>query len=229
MLKTGFKIELPLAALLLLTLFLGVNSRANADIQLRLSQNLSPISGVTIVAKEKGFFSQLGLNVSVSDFTSGKLCLQAVMGGAAEIATNAEAPTAAAMAKEPIAFLARTEYSNLKTLTAASANIKSLNAMNGLTSTITKRLATGLFKPDTVVSTLDYRTPRGHICASNVELSFTTNRQQNIVASNINLDIKSGEFICLLGPSGCGKSSFGHSVKHNGQTMPLNSSRGSQL
>ena len=43
--------------------------------KLRLAQNLSPISGVTIVAKEKGFFDQQGLEVEILTFTSGKKCL----------------------------------------------------------------------------------------------------------------------------------------------------------
>jgi ABC-type nitrate/sulfonate/bicarbonate transport system substrate-binding protein len=100
--------------------------------KVRLAQNLSPISGVTIVAQDQGFFTKYDLDVSVSNFTSGKLCLQTVMGGAADIATTAEAPTsAAAMAKEPIAFLARTEYSELKTLTAKAAGIKSMSDLKG--------------------------------------------------------------------------------------------------
>ena len=97
-----------------------------------LAQNMSPISGVTIIAKEKGFFDKHGLDISVSGFTSGKQCLNAVLGGAAEIATTAEAPTtAAAMSKQPIAFLARMEYSDLKTLTSASSGIKSMADLKG--------------------------------------------------------------------------------------------------
>ena len=53
--------------------------------KLRLAQNLSPISGVTIVAKEKGFFDQQGLEVEILTFTSGKKCLETVLGGAADI------------------------------------------------------------------------------------------------------------------------------------------------
>ncbi|ESR24876.1 ABC transporter substrate-binding protein [Lutibaculum baratangense] len=95
-----------------------------ADMSARLAQNLSPISGVTIVAKEKGFFEEHGLDIAVSNFTSGKQCLNTVLGGGAEIATTAEAPTtAAAMSNQPIAFLARMEYSDLKTLTRADAGI----------------------------------------------------------------------------------------------------------
>lgn len=108
-------------------------SAASAEpISLRLAQNLSPISGVAIVAQEQGFFDKQGLSVEVSNFTSGKQCLETVMGGAADIATTAEAPTTAAtMAQQPIAFLARMEYSDLKTLTNVSANVTSLADLKG--------------------------------------------------------------------------------------------------
>ncbi|MEM8571475.1 MAG: NrtA/SsuA/CpmA family ABC transporter substrate-binding protein [Pseudomonadota bacterium] len=101
-----------------------------------LALNLSPISGIAIVAKEKGFFEAEGLDITQSNFTSGKQALNAVLGGAAEIATTAEAPTtAAAMAKQPIAFLARMEYSDLKTLTATGSEITVMDDIAG------KRLA----------------------------------------------------------------------------------------
>jgi len=91
----------------------------------RLAQNLAPISSVTIIAKQKGFFEKHGLDVTVSNFTSGRQALETVLGGGADFATTAEAPvTAATFAKQKIAFLARTEYSDLKTLTVAGANIQ---------------------------------------------------------------------------------------------------------
>jgi ABC-type nitrate/sulfonate/bicarbonate transport system substrate-binding protein len=103
-----------------------------AEFKATLAQNLSPISGVTIVAQGKGFFEKHGLEITVSNFTSGKQCLNAVLGGAAEIATTAEAPTtAAAMSKQPIAFLARMEYSDLKTLTRNAAGIKTAADLKG--------------------------------------------------------------------------------------------------
>ncbi len=113
--------------------FLSINtSSILAKTKLRLAQNLSPISGVTIVAKEKGFFDKQGLDVKILTFTSGKKCLETVLGGAADIATTAEAPTtAAAMANQPIAFLARMEYSDLKTLTASNKNISSIFDLKG--------------------------------------------------------------------------------------------------
>src|SRR5258707_5121044 len=100
--------------------------------KVRLAQNQSPISGVSIIADRKGFFAKNGLDVEVINFTTGKQCLDTVMGGAADIATTAEAPTtAAAMSGQKIAFLARTEYSFIKTLTATSAGIKTLSDLKG--------------------------------------------------------------------------------------------------
>lgn len=111
---------------------IGAGPAGAAEFKATLAQNMSPISGVAIVAKEQGFFAKHGLDISVSGFTSGKQCLNAVLGGAADIATTAESPTtAAAMSKQPIAFLARMEYSDLKTLVLKSSGIKSLKDLKG--------------------------------------------------------------------------------------------------
>ncbi|MDE5440647.1 ABC transporter substrate-binding protein [Bradyrhizobium sp. CSA207] len=98
----------------------------------RLAQNLGPISGLAIVAKSKGIFEKHGLEITVSNFTSGKQCLDTVIGGGADIATTAEAPvTASAMANQPIAFVAGMEYSDLKTVVAAKAGIKTRADLRG--------------------------------------------------------------------------------------------------
>lgn len=105
---------------------------AAAAEKVKLAQNQSPISGVSIIADKKGFFTKNGLEVEVANFTTGKQCLDTVMGGAADIATTAEAPTtAAAMSGQKIAFLARTEYSYIKTLTAAASGIKAPADLKG--------------------------------------------------------------------------------------------------
>ncbi len=116
-----------------LVVYAGIIDSSNAEMmKARLAMNLSPISGVTIIADKKGFFKKNGLEISISNFTSGKQCLNTVIGGAAEIATTAEAPTtAAAMSKQPIAFLARMEYSDLKTLTATKSAIKTKEDLKG--------------------------------------------------------------------------------------------------
>ena len=121
-------------AALATAMLIGLNAAPThaAKYKATLAQNMSPISGVAIIAKEKGIFEKNGLDISVSGFTSGKQCLNAVLGGAAQIATTAESPTtAAAMSKQPIAFLARMEYSDLKTLTAKGSAIKKLADLKG--------------------------------------------------------------------------------------------------
>jgi NitT/TauT family transport system substrate-binding protein len=111
---------------------LAAADAVHASERVHLAQNQSPISGVSIVALRNGFFANNGLDVEVSNFTTGKQCLDTVMGGAADIATTAEAPTtAAAMSGQKIAFLARTEYSYIKTLTAAAAGIDKLADLKG--------------------------------------------------------------------------------------------------
>ena len=108
------------------------NQAAADSTELILAQNQSPISGVTMVAKERGYFQDHDLDVEVASFTSGREALNSVLGGSAHIATTAESPTtAAAMSGQPIAFLARTEYSDLKTLTRTDSEISSLSDLAG--------------------------------------------------------------------------------------------------
>jgi len=107
---------------------IGLTSQAIAQtakpVPLRLAQNLSPISGVAIVAKQRGFFEKHGLDVTVSNFTTGRQALETVMAKGADISTVAEAPvTAGAMAKQPMALLARINFSDIKSLTDASDKI----------------------------------------------------------------------------------------------------------
>jgi NitT/TauT family transport system substrate-binding protein len=98
----------------------------------RLAQNLSPISGIAIVAKAQGFFDKEGLDVEISNFTSGKQALDTVIGGGADIATTAEAPvTAAVMSGQPIAFVAGMEYSDVKTLASAASGIRTRADLRG--------------------------------------------------------------------------------------------------
>lgn len=42
----------------------------------------------------------------------------------------------------------------------------------------------------------------------NVGMRFCTDDKRVEVLENVNLDIREGEFVCLLGPSGCGKSTL---------------------
>ena len=120
-------------AFLVTALLLAAPGGASAELlKTRLAQNLSPISGITIIAKAEGFFEKNGLDVTVTNFTSGKQCLDTVLGGGADIATTAEAPTtAAAMAGQPIAYVTGMEYSDVKTLARKAAGIKTLADLKG--------------------------------------------------------------------------------------------------
>ena len=69
---------------------------ASADkMKATLAQSISPLAAIATVAKAKDFYGKHGLDIEVKYFTSGKRSLAAVMGGGADIATNAESPTTA--------------------------------------------------------------------------------------------------------------------------------------
>jgi len=97
--------------------WIAPGSPAHAQERVRLALNLSPISALPLIAQEKGFFQKHGLEVAITNFSSGRQALETVLGGGADIATAAEAPvTAATFANQRISLLARMEYSDLKTL-----------------------------------------------------------------------------------------------------------------
>jgi len=50
------------------------------------------------------------------------------------------------------------------------------------------------------------------IIVNNVQKVFKTPGKDVVALKDINLDIKQGEFVCLLGPSGCGKSTLLNAV-----------------
>ena len=108
-----------LAAVLTTAALLTATSASFAADKVRLAINLSPISALPLIAQQKGYFTQQGLEVTIQNFTSGRQALETVLGGGAEIATAAESPvTAATFANQKVALLARMEYSELKTLVA---------------------------------------------------------------------------------------------------------------
>lgn len=49
---------------------------------------------------------------------------------------------------------------------------------------------------------------RGHVRVNNVSIEFDHGGEKRTAVKDAQLEIKSGEFVCLLGPSGCGKSTL---------------------
>lgn len=72
-----------------------------------LAQNPVPHSALPIIAKRKGFFEQEGLDVAVKEFTTGKLCFDAMLGGGAHFSTVAETPLMhAGFSDQPVCVVA---------------------------------------------------------------------------------------------------------------------------
>lgn len=56
----------------------------------------SPAMAVVMVAKDKGFFDQQGLDVEIKEFTAGKFALEAFFGGSLDFAVSGDVPAALA-------------------------------------------------------------------------------------------------------------------------------------
>jgi NitT/TauT family transport system ATP-binding protein len=66
---------------------------------------------------------------------------------------------------------------------------------------------------DTAVPPVGARPASGHVQIEQVSVSFERRGKGDIQAvDNVSLDIKPGEFVCLVGPSGCGKSTLLNAV-----------------
>ncbi len=83
-------------------------------VKVTLAQNPVPHSALPIIAKKKGFFAEEGLDVTVQEFTTGKLCFDAMLGGGADFSTVAETPIMyAGFSKQPVYVVATIESSPL--------------------------------------------------------------------------------------------------------------------
>ncbi|MFC1753967.1 ABC transporter substrate-binding protein [Thermoproteota archaeon] len=81
--------------------------------KISLAINTFPNSALVHIAQEKGYFIQEGLDVKYHAFPTGKIALDAMIGGGADIATTADVPIAlAGLAEQKISVIATIEYSN---------------------------------------------------------------------------------------------------------------------
>ncbi|MBI2549408.1 NrtA/SsuA/CpmA family ABC transporter substrate-binding protein [Candidatus Woesearchaeota archaeon] len=81
--------------------------------EINVAINPIPNSALLFIAEEKGYFKEQGLKINYHHFPTGKLALDALIGGGADIATAADVPIAlAGLAEQDISVLATIEYSN---------------------------------------------------------------------------------------------------------------------
>ena len=104
----------------------------NALEKVTLAYGHNLYSAEVIVAREKGFFEKNGVELDSKLFASGRLTLDAVMAGAADMCTTAETPiTAAVMSQRPIALVARIAKATPTTLVRTDTNISSTSQLKG--------------------------------------------------------------------------------------------------
>lgn len=68
------------------------NKNGQALTKVVLAEGMQPICSPVYIADAKGFFETEGLDVQLVPFSKGKLCLDAVIGGKADVCTVAETP-----------------------------------------------------------------------------------------------------------------------------------------
>jgi NitT/TauT family transport system substrate-binding protein len=100
--------------------------------KLRLADSRTVYSAHIIVADELKLFQKHGLEVEHKHFASGKLTLDAVMAGAADVSTSSETPiSAAVMANRPITIVARMIKARPDILAHEDSGIRTLADLKG--------------------------------------------------------------------------------------------------
>lgn len=80
---------------ILLTALLSCNRSSNTDKssdEVILAETRQPLNGLIYIAKEKGYFEEVGLDVKFKSYTSGKSCLDALIKDEVHMATVADSP-----------------------------------------------------------------------------------------------------------------------------------------
>lgn len=60
--------------------------------ELTVGIQVSPAMALVMVAEDKGFFDEAGVDVQIKEFTAGKFALQAFLGGSIDVAVSGEVP-----------------------------------------------------------------------------------------------------------------------------------------
>ncbi len=108
-----------IAAAILAYLFTRSPSTVAAG-KLIIAESTQPIAAPVYIAYTKGFFKEEGVNVDLVSFPTGKLCLDALIGGKADFATVAETPVMHASFKnQPIKIVTTMQRSRQNTFCIA--------------------------------------------------------------------------------------------------------------
>ena len=108
----------------------------SAVAQFKIAEGTQPIAAPVYIADAKGFFKDEGVDVKLISFPTGKLCLDAVIGGNADFATVAETPIMHASFKnQPIKIVATMHRSRQNTICIARKDmgVNSVGDLKGKT------------------------------------------------------------------------------------------------
>jgi len=120
------------ALAVMVVLFAAASQTALAADKVSLAYTQTLYSAQIIIAREKGYFAKHDLEVDFKLFTAGRLTLDAVMAGAADVCATAETPmTAAVMSQRPIAIVARMAKATPTTLVNTESGIMTLQDLKG--------------------------------------------------------------------------------------------------
>lgn len=135
----GIGVIFLLIVMLTINLFLINNQDAVGSViynieELDLAINKVPNSALIFIAEEKGYFNEEGLNINYIGFPTGKLALDALIGGQVDIATTADVPIAlAGLANQPFSAIATIEYStdNIQVIARKDSGIRKPTDLKG--------------------------------------------------------------------------------------------------
>ena len=100
----------------------------------RIAMSATPLSSPFIIAQQKGFFKELGINVEIKQVKGGHLSLNAVLAGEADIATSSEAVVMFNSFKRSdfsVFCTFVTSDNDVKIIARSDSGINSINALKG--------------------------------------------------------------------------------------------------